>query len=225
MNGLDLDRKLLEGLATFTGLTANALAKEAGLSASTIHRPYTGKATSRLSQPTIEKLTRRFPDYPGWSAYLRGDPHLHASLVIGGKGERSSETLAIPMLELGYGMGGTFLDGIDPGEVIEHFPRSFVRMFTKAPEQLLCFSHGIGDSMYPTIGDRDVLLIDRSRDTINVNDQIWVLSVGGIGMVKRVRMGGGKITLLSDNENVPDYDPGDDELQIIGRVVAVVRRI
>ena len=219
MNGLDLDRKLLEGLATFTGLTANALAKEAGLSASTIHRPYTGKATSRLSQPTCG-LTSVWPVDRG-----RGDPDLHASLVIGGKGERSSETLAIPMLELGYGMGGTFLDGIDPGEVIEHFPRSFVRMFTKAPEQLLCFSHGIGDSMYPTIGDRDVLLIDRSRDTISVNDQIWVLSVGGIGMVKRVRMGGGKITLLSDNENVPDYDPGDDELQIIGRVVAVVRRI
>ena len=38
-------------------------------------------------------------------------------------------------------------------------------------------------------------------------------------------MGGGKITLLSDNENVPDYDPGDDELQVIGRVIAVVRRI
>ncbi len=225
MDGLEQDRELLRQLCEFAGLTATGLAKETGLSPSTIHRPYTGKALSRLSQPTVQKLRARFPDYGGWDAYLRGDPNFSLLPLDSGRLRPTDDSLAIPMLELGYGMGGTFLDGIDPGEVIEHFPRSFVRMFTKAPEQLLCFSHGIGDSMYPTIGDRDVLLIDRSRDTISVNDQIWVLSVGGIGMVKRVRMGGGKITLLSDNENVPDYDPGDDELQVIGRVIAVVRRI
>ncbi len=225
MDGPAKDTALLKGIASHFGLTPAAIARRAKVAVTTINRPFSGTSQHRLSQPTIEKLQAAFADYPGWSDYLRGDPEMHAALVVGGRSERHSETLAIPMLELGYGMGGTFLDGIDPGEVIEHFPRSFVRMFTKAPEQLLCFSHGIGDSMYPTIGDRDVLLIDRSRDTISVNDQIWVLSVGGIGMVKRVRMGGGKITLLSDNENVPDYDPGDDELQIIGRVVAVVRRI
>jgi len=233
MDGTERDTALLQAIAKHDGLTPAALAKRAGVAVTTINRPYSGTSSHRLSQPTIEKLRLAFPAFPGWDAYLHGEDefpggladrqrdftHQPAALAIGG------DSLAIPMLELGYGMGGTFLDGIDPGEVIEHFPRSFVRMFTKAPEQLLCFSHGIGDSMYPTIGDRDVLLIDRSRDTISVNDQIWVLSVGGIGMVKRVRMGGGKITLLSDNENVPDYDPGDDELQIIGRVVAVVRRI
>lgn len=234
MDGLEKDRQLLLALVDHTGLDGTNIARRIGVSASTIGRPLSGAATTRLSMRTIEKLSSEFPDFPGWQGFLDtlsesvvpNRPTRRVSVQRPQSGLSSDrDSLAIPMLELGYGMGGTFLDGIDPGEVIEHFPRAFVRMFTAAPENLLCFSHGIGDSMYPTIGDRDVLLIDRSRDTISVNDQIWVLSVGGIGMVKRVRMGAGKITLLSDNENVPDYDPGDDELQIIGRVIAVVRRI
>lgn len=225
MEGLEKDTELLHRLVEFTGLRPAAIAREADVAVTTINRPFNGSSTTRLSQRTLEKLRDAFPTFPGWdeipsAANDRRVPFVHAS-----QSDSFADSLAIPMLELGYGMGGTFLDGIDPGEVIEHFPRSFVRMFTSAPENLLCFSHGIGDSMYPTIGDRDVLLIDRSRDTININDQIWVLSVGGIGMVKRVRMGGGKITLLSDNDKVPDYDPGEDELQVIGRVIAVVRRI
>lgn len=130
------------------------------------------------------------------------------------------------MLELGYGMGGTFLDGVDPGEVIKQFPREFVRMYTRAPADMLCFSHGIGDSMEPTISDRDVILIDLSRDNIRMNDQIWVLAVGGIGMVKRVRINpGGAIVLNSDNESVADYPVGQDELTVIGRVIAIVKRV
>ena len=225
MEGLERDTELLHRLAEFTGLRPAAIAREADVAVTTINRPFNGSATTRLSQRTLEKLKSAFPTFSGWddipmAASDRRVPFVHAD-----RSDAPTDSLAIPMLELGYGMGGTFLDGVDPGEVIEHFPRAFVRMFTSAPEKLLCFSHGIGDSMYPTIGDRDVLLIDRSRDTISINDQIWVLSVGGIGMVKRVRMGGGKVTLLSDNENVPDYDPGDDEMQVIGRVIAVVRRI
>jgi hypothetical protein len=222
MDGLEQDTALLRELVEYAGTHAAAVAKKANMAPSTLQRPLNGTATTRLSQRTLEKLQEAYPAFPGWARALDAQPPVRRKEVSQPIGR---DSLAIPMLELGYGMGGTFLDGIDPGEVIEHFPRAFVRMFTAAPEQLLCFSHGIGDSMYPTIGDRDVLLIDRSRDTISINDQIWVLSVGGIGMVKRVRMGGGKITLLSDNENVPDYDPGDDELQVIGRVIAVVRRI
>jgi phage repressor protein C with HTH and peptisase S24 domain len=79
--------------------------------------------------------------------------------------------------------------------------------------------------MYPTISDRDLLLIDRSNTSINMNDQIWALASGNIGMVKRVRMADGRVNLMSDNPHVSDYAAGEDELSVIGRVVAVVRRI
>lgn len=129
------------------------------------------------------------------------------------------------MLELGYGMGGTFIDDADVGQQIELFPAAFIRKFTRSPASFLAWADGIGDSMYPTIGDRDLLLIDRSIDTIGVNDQVWALASGGIGMVKRVRMKDGQVHLMSDNPHVSDYTAGEDELSVIGRVIAIVRRI
>ena len=135
------------------------------------------------------------------------------------------DEVAIPILELGYGMGGTFVDDAEDGVEVANFPSAFIRKFTQTPAHLLAWADGIGDSMYPTIGDRDLLLIDRSKDTIAMNDQVWALVSGGIGMVKRVRMNSGQVHLMSDNPNVSDYTAGEDELSVIGRVVAVVRRI
>ncbi len=234
MEGLDQDTALLRDLASFADLSVAAIARKVNVAPSTLQRPYAGTATTRLSQRTIEKLRAAFPSFPGWragsakaadEAASLGDRRLPFRDAGPARSETSEDTLAIPMLEMAYGMGGTFLDGIDPGATVEHFPRSFVRMFTSAPESKLCFAHGIGDSMYPTIGDRDVLLIDRSYDSVRINDQIWALAANGIGMVKRVRVEtDGRVTLLADNDRVPDYAAAEDELTIIGRVVAVVKR-
>ena len=219
MDGLEQDRELVKELVRYSGVTTAEVAKKAQIAPSTLQRPAKGTATTRISQRTLEKLKSAYPNFPGW-ARTKDErlPFTHQPA--------EDDTLAIPMLELAYGMGGTFLDDVDPGESLERFPRAFIRLFTKAPAELLCFAHGTGDSMEPTISDHDVILIDRSRDTININDQVWVLAVSGIGMVKRVRIeSGGHVVLLSDNEHVPDYRVGDDELQVIGRVIAVVGRI
>lgn len=226
MDGLEQDRRLLLELVDYTGLEGAKIARRIGVSPSTISRSLSGAATTRLSQRTLEKLRSEFPDFPRWSRALSSvtdsqTPYTHQPLTD----PEGSETLAIPMLELGYGMGGSFLDDVDPGEVVKQFPREFIRMYTRAPADMLCFSYGIGDSMEPTITDRDVLLIDLSRKAITLSEQIWVFSSGGIGMVKRARIIGGKVTLMSDNNNVPDYEPAEDELQVIGRVVAIVKRI
>lgn len=216
----------LDLLRKRAGLSRNELARRVGVSQPTISRLITGetKHTSALME-----LARALNSTPEYLTGESDDPQ-PKSLAEPSLEYRAAaaahDSLAIPMLELAYGMGGTFLDGVDPGETVEHFPRAFVRMFTTAPADKLVFSHGIGDSMEPTIGDRDMLLIDRSRDTIQINDQIWVLAANGIGMVKRVRIEReGRIMLLSDNDSVPPYQAAEDELTIIGRVIAVVRRI
>jgi len=231
MDGLDQDQSLLRDLIAHSGDTAAEVSRRANLAATTVQRPLKGTATTRLSQRTLEKLQSAYPDFPGWNSLreprteYRQQPRAEAFAPLSGE-EGRDDSLAIPMLELAYGMGGTFLDDIDTGETLERFPRAFVRMFTNAPAELLCFSHGIGDSMEPTIGDRDLLLIDRSRDAIRINDQIWVIASGGIGMVKRVRVeSNGQIMLLSDNANVPSQLAGEDELTVIGRVIAIVKRI
>lgn len=70
MGSLKHDRALLAGLAEFYGMTANAIARRASVAATTINRPLNGSATTRLSQPTIDKLKRAFPAYPGWSEFF-----------------------------------------------------------------------------------------------------------------------------------------------------------
>ena len=226
MDDFAQDTALIQALVEYAGTNPAAVAKRAGVAVTTVNRPYNGSATNRLGRSVLEKLQAAYPDFPGWrSVSTLGEKRLAFHGAVSAPAI-SDDSLVIPMLELAYGMGGTFLDGVDPGESLERFPRAFVRMFTSAPASQLCWSHGIGDSMYPTIGDRDVLLIDRSRDTIRVNDQVWVLSVSGIGMVKRVRVeANGKVVLLSDNEHVPEYPVGEDELTVIGRVIAVVKNI
>lgn len=221
MSGVGKDAALIQALTEYAGVTVTEVARRAKIDPETLRKPSKGITENRLSQRTLEKLQAAYPGFPGWSEAKVGEGRLpfKASATV-------EDMLSIPMLEIAYGMGGSFLDGVDPGVTHEQFPRAFVRMFTSAPAGKLCFAHGIGDSMYPTIGDRDLLLIDRSYDAIRINDQIWAVAANGIGMVKRVRVeSDGQVSLLSDNDRVPAYSAAEDELTIIGRVVAVVRRI
>lgn len=127
-----------------------------------------------------------------------------------------------------YGLGGAFLDGeVLDGAVVprkEPFPRSWLRHITRSAPENLVWALGDGDSMDPTIRDGEVVLIDLSRDTLRSRDAIWAATMGEIGMIKRLRpLPDGRIQIMSDNKDVPDDYAADDELHIIGRVVAVVR--
>lgn len=221
MDGLQEDTELIRSIAEFTSLSPAALAREVGVAKTTINRPYNGSATTRLSGPTIQKLRDRFPDWPGWSNIKEERmPFRHVA-----SDASDSDSLEIPILEMAYGLGGTFLDDISEEAKVERFPKAFVRLFTQAPADQLAFARGIGDSMEPTIGDRDLLLIDRSIDSIRLNDQIWALASGGIGMVKRVRVTGDQVILLSDNNQVPDLTVDQEDLFVIGRVVTIMKSV
>lgn len=141
-------------------------------------------------------------------------------------GTTDDRVMEIPVLDLAYGMGGTYLEEVTPDARFEPFPKSFIRRYTKARAEDLFVADGLGDSMAPTIGSNDQMLIDRSIDTVRVADQIWAFSFGGVGMVKRLRpRPDGSVAILSDNPNVPEDRAVDGELFVIGRVVAIVRKV
>ena len=76
------------------------------------------------------------------------------------------------------------------------------------------------------IFNTDLLLIDQSDRSLRISDQIWAFSFGGVGMIKRLRpRPDGSIAILSDNPNVPEDRAVDDELFLIGRVVAKVSKL
>lgn len=90
-----------------------------------------------------------------------------------------------------------------------------------APENLL-LETAVGESMSPTLGDRDLLLIDTNDRKLR-EFGIYVLEYGGERLVKRVqRKLDGSLILISDNgiyeaERIPAERAG--EMTVIGRVV------
>lgn len=222
MNGLEQDTALLKALAEFTGLPPSVIAAEAGLADTTISRPYKGAATTRLSAPTLDKLRKRFPEFPGWTSNLLSERQLgfrHKEPA------RDPDLVEIAQVDIRYGLGGSFLD-LTENAAPRTFSRAWLREFTKASPENLFWAIGDGDSMEPTIRSGEIILIDRSQQTPRMAEGIWAVAIGEIGMVKRLHFPGqGRIELLSDNGLVPPVVPGEDELQIIGRVVAVVRKL
>lgn len=81
--------------------------------------------------------------------------------------------------------------------------------------------------MTPTIQDADVVLIDTHQRTPMIWDKLWAVEVGGLGAIKRLRptRDGSGMRLLSSNPDVPEEVCYDEELSVIGRVVAIVRKV
>lgn len=212
----------IEGLLKAKGWSQAELARRVGVSQPTIWKLVSGNAqTSKHLREIARQLETSEP-------YLLGETDDPMPLVIA---ERPSlpvddRIIEIPVIDLAYGMGGTFLDDFDATVRREPFPLSFIRRYTKAKAESLVIADGLGDSMAPTIGSNDQMLIDRSVDTMRVADQIWAFSFGGVGMVKRLRpRPDGSVAILSDNPAVPEDRAVDGELFLIGRVVAIVRKV
>ena len=79
--------------------------------------------------------------------------------------------------------------------------------------------------MSPTIEDNDLVLIDRSDRSVRDQDAIWAFTIGDVAMMKRLRLRGEQVTILSDNDRVPSDSAHPDEINIVGRISHIVRRL
>jgi len=237
MDPLAEDTDLIRRLVAYTGLASAQVAKRAGISASTLNRPYNGTATTRLGRQALEKLRSAFPDFPGWEAYFgkaalteqrrpyKAPPREGRSPV---KVRADEDMVAVGSIDLRFGLGAALMDEEVTDRQVEtmHFPRAWLRMITTSPPSMLYWAVGQGNSMEPAIGDGDIILIDRSDVTPGFGDLYWAFAYGQTGMVKRLRpMPDGSVKILSDNQSVPPELAYDGELHIFGRVIAVVRKM
>ena len=193
------------------------LARRVGISQNSIWRLLNKNKVGSVHLAKIARTLGTTPDY------LEGetdDPLANAPLPAAPR----EDMVEVAMVDLAYGMGGTFL-AEHPDARMEEFPLSFLRNFTKADPGQLMIAEGVGDSMAPTIGPSDLVLIDRGQNNLNIDDRIWACAIGEIGMIKRLRVRGDTVTLLSDNANVPDDRAADGELHLIGRVVGKFSRL
>ena len=91
---------------------------------------------------------------------------------------------------------------------------------------LLFIARGIGDSMMSTLLDSDTLLVDRGQRRLTQQDREWAVTHGDLGMVKRVRrLPSGTFLLMSDNPSISPIEATEEEINLVGRIVWVGRKI
>ncbi len=133
------------------------------------------------------------------------------------------DLVEISQIDFAYGMGATFADGHVDVDVM-HFPRPWIEAITSSPPALLTWASGRGDSMAPTIHDGDLVLLDRSQRRVVEQDALWAYTVGNFGAIKRLRMKGSRVVILSDNPSVPPDEELAEEVNIVARVIFIGRR-
>jgi phage repressor protein C with HTH and peptisase S24 domain len=210
------------------GLSQAALAREVGIGQSTIVRLEKGGTRNPRETLALARALGCTPEY------LLGvsDERSPAEGTIRPKTkakvhevEALEDLVQLREIDLRYGMGARYLD-LPISEEMRTFSREWLRSVTRSPPEALFWATGDGDSMEPTIRAGETFLIDASQRTPRMSDGIWALAVGEIGMVKRLSFqGGGCIELHSDNPLVRPQQVSEEELHVIGRVVAVVRRL
>ena len=128
-------------------------------------------------------------------------------------------------LELAMGAGTNLDDWIE--EEPYAFDASNLRRITTTPTPLLLIGKGIGDSMEPTIGSHDDVMINLAENELGRLDGIYAITIDGAGAIKRLAPAGeGMVEVISDNPNHPNRVrtfPRSD-IRIIGRIPWSARR-
>lgn len=140
---------------------------------------------------------------------------------------RGPGMVLVPKLAIGASAGaGASIDG-EPVEGELAFDPRWLRGLGADP-RALSIIRVAGDSMAPTLGDGDDILVDGSDAAGRLRDGIYVLRMDDGLMVKRVARapGQGRLSVISDNPQYPSWnDLPMAAVRLVGRVVWTGRRV
>lgn len=172
-----------------------------------------------------EQDRARIAAYLGVSEALLGGPALRVAAPT--PRARRRDLVLVPKLAIGASAGpGASVDGeAVEGEVA--FDPRWLRDLGADP-RALSIIRVEGDSMAPTLGDGDDILVDGGDAAARLRDGIYVLRMDDVLMVKRIARapGPGRVSVISDN---PHYRSWDDlplsAIRLVGRVIWTGRRV
>lgn len=209
-------RIALEQLCAERGEDFAGLSRMLGRNAAYIQQYVRRGVPKRLKEEERRKLARYFavseallggpPEEPGGAAGLIGIKR-HPVSVSAGPGAIVSEELGRPY----FG-----------------FDERWLKALTATSPAKLSIVRVEGDSMAPTLGAGDDILVDLGDAAVRVRDGIYVLRVDDAVVVKRIALHpmGRTVTVQSDNPAYPDWpDFNIDEINCIGRVIWAGRKV
>lgn len=212
----------ISSLLNERGISQAELARRVGVAQQTIHKLITGG--SRTSAH-LHRIARELGTTADYLTGETDDPSEGALPTPTAKDiAQQLDLVGIEQIDLAFGLGATFADGPIGAELM-HFPRQWVDAITSSPPALLTWTRGRGDSMFPTINDGDLILLDRSQRRVAEQDALWAFTVGDLAAIKRLRIKGDRVVILSDNPAVPPDEEPIEEVNIVARVAFVGRKI
>lgn len=222
MTDIDDDpRRMLDRLLTEKGVDYAQLSARIGRNPAYIQQYIKRGSPRRLG----EQDRARIAAYLGVSEALLGGPALRVAAPT--PRARGRDLVLVPKLAIGASAGpGASVDGeAVEGEVA--FDPRWLRDLGANP-RALSIIRVEGDSMAPTLGDGDDILVDGGDAAARLRDGIYVLRMDDVLMVKRIARapGPGRVSVISDN---PHYRSWDDlplsAIRLVGRVIWTGRRV
>ncbi|MFE3839530.1 S24 family peptidase [Pseudogemmobacter sonorensis] len=196
------------------------------MSAMDLHR------ASGVSYDIINKLKQR----PESTTNAEAGRKLAASLGLqwedGPEGSAISETIAtgdnglVPVYDVTASAGHGSV--VETESVICNlaFDRTFLRRMTEAAPGDLSIIRVKGHSMEPTLLDDDHVLVDHTKKNLSW-DGMFVLRFDDALHVKRIGRSAtrGNVMVISDHAAYRDLDMPKSELNVVGRVIWIGRRV
>ena len=133
-------------------------------------------------------------------------------------------SLRVLDLDLSMGDGSNIDDFAEEGAM--DFDAGLIRKITRTPPERLFVARGSGDSMSPTLVNGDMVVIDPTQTTLNLDDRIWAISLFGAGGIKRLQpVAHGQVNVISDNPFRENRVVPVEDIRILGRVIWVGREV
>jgi Peptidase S24-like len=135
--------------------------------------------------------------------------------------------IGIPRLAVGASAGPGALTGSEAVEAVLSVDPAWLRRLTVNPSSVSMIRVE-GDSMMPTLGDDDDILVDRADAADRLRDGIYVLRMDDALNVKRLAMNPAtrNVSITSDNPAYPGWpDCPLARIDVIGRVIWVGRKL
>jgi phage repressor protein C with HTH and peptisase S24 domain len=135
--------------------------------------------------------------------------------------------VVVPRLALGASAGAGSLDQNEEAEGALAFDPKWLRGLGVRPERLSIIRVD-GESMMPTLGDGDDIMVDRNDGSALLREGIYVLRMNDVLMVKRVAPTplAGHFSIRSDNSLYASWESVKaEDFSIVGRVIWVGRRV
>lgn len=134
--------------------------------------------------------------------------------------------LAVPRLAVEASAGPGALGDREEAVAKFGFDARWLRSLTTTPQLVSAISVR-GESMYPTLGEGDDILVDRGDAAERLRDGIYVVRFDEALLVKRLALNpvSRRISIRSDNPAYPSWEDCDlSNIVVIGRVIWAGRR-